>query len=107
MEEWKVTMISAAIVAVCIGVIILAFIFSRRSDRKKEDPIGTLHIANDPDDGPYLFLELAKRPEELYSKETVVFYVDNIPYESFSKTAHDAGMSASEAADALSRLANF
>jgi len=107
MEDWKVTMIAAAAALVFVIAVVLARIFSRRSDRKKEEPIGTLHIANDPDDGPYLFLELAKRPEELYSKETVVFYVDNIPYESFSKTAHDAGMSASEAADALSRLANF
>lgn len=90
---------------------ILAFIFAvlwaKRRDRKKEDPIGTLHIANDPEDGPYLFLELEKKPEELYSKSTLTFRVDNIPFETFSKTAHDAGVSASEAADALKRLANF
>lgn len=107
MEDWKVTMIAAAIAAFCVIVIVLAIIFSRRSDRKKEEPVGTLHIANDPDDGPYLFLELEKKPEELYSKKSVVFWVDNIPYETFGKTAHDAGVSASEAADAIGRLANF
>jgi hypothetical protein len=105
MEDWKVTMIAAAIAAFC--VIVLAIIFSRRNDRKKEEPVGTLHIANDPEDGPYLFLELDKKPEELYSKSTLVFRVDNIPYETFGKTAHGAGMSASEAADAIGRLANF
>ena len=107
MEDWKVTMIAAAIVAVCMIVIVLSVIFSRRSDRKKEEPVGTLHIANDPEDGPYLFLELDKKPEELYSKSTLSFRVDNIPFETFSKTAHDAGVSASEAADALKRLTNF
>lgn len=80
MEDWKVTMITAAIAAVGVIVIVLAAIFLRRSDRKKEEPVGILHIANDPEDGPYLFLELEKSPEELYSKESVVFYVDNIPY---------------------------
>lgn len=104
MEDWKVTMIAAAF---CVIVIVLSILFSRRSDRKKEEPVGVLHIANDPDDGPYLFLVLDRKPEELYSKKSVVFWVDNIPYETFGKTAHDAGMSASEAADAISRLANF
>jgi len=80
MEDWKVTMIAAAIAFVCVIVIVLSVVLSRRSDRKKEEPVGTLHIANDPEDGPYLFLELEKQPEELYSKESVVFYVDNIPY---------------------------
>ena len=107
MEDWKVTMIAAAAALVFVVAIVLARIFSRRSDRKKEEPVGTLHIANDPDDGPYLFLELDRKPEELYSKKSVVFWVDNIPYETFGKTAYDAGMSASEAADVIGRLANF
>ena len=107
MEDWKVTMIVAAIAFVCMIVIVLSVVLSRRSDRKKEEPVGTLHIANDPEDGPYLFLELDKKPEELYSKSTLAFRVDNIPIETFSKTAHDAGVSASEAADALKRLTNF
>lgn len=80
MEDWKVTMIAAAIAFVCMIVIVLSVVLSRRSDRKKEEPVGTLHIADDPEDGPYLFLELEKSPEELYSKKSVVFYVDNIPY---------------------------
>ncbi len=107
MEDWKVTMIAAAIAFTCLIVVALSVMLSRRSDRKKEEPVGTLHIANDPEDGPYLFLELDKKPEELYSKSTLTFRVDSIPYETFSKTAHDAGMSASEAADAIGRLANF
>ncbi len=93
--------------AVICMVCVLAAYLSRFSDRKKEEPVGLLHIVNDEDDGPYLFLELQTPPEQLYSKDTVVFWVDNIPYATFNNAVGDAGVSASEAADALSRLANF
>ena len=80
MEDWKVTMIAAAAALVFAVAVILRENIIARRDRKKEEPIGTLHIANDPDDGPYLFLELDKTPEELYSEESVMVFVDYIPY---------------------------
>ena len=87
---------------VTVVVVILAAYLSRKIDKKKTEPVGTLHIAEDPDDGPYLFLELDTPPENLYSRNTVLLYVDNMLYEAFDK----AGVSAEEAADAMMRLAN-
>ena len=92
------------IIAMAVGVLCLAvFYWSNTRDRKKEEPVGLLHIVNDEDDGPYMFLELQKPPEELYSKDTVTFWVDNMPYEAFTKV----GASEEEAAEAMQRLANF
>ena len=73
---WGVVSAVAAIV-ICFLVLYL----SHRRDEKKEEPVGTLHIVDDPDDGAYLFLELDASPDELYSRKQVVFYVDNMPYE--------------------------
>lgn len=49
--------------------------------RKPKDPItdGTLRRYNDPDDGPYLFVEFKKEtdPIEIMNKKYAVFEVDN------------------------------
>ncbi len=48
-------------------------------------PVGSLRIdRSDPDDGPYLFLELSKDVEEIYRKKYVTFKVslkNFIPHE--------------------------
>lgn len=82
MQEWNVTMIAVgAALLGCLIAIGAAIIFSRRSNRKKEKPIGTLHVAEDPDDGAYLWLELDKAVEDILPERTVTFWVDNMLYE--------------------------
>ena len=82
MQDWVITILTAAgALLACLASIALTIIFSRRRDRKKEEPVGTLHVAEDPEDGAYLFLELSTPPENLYSQEYVTFWVDNMPYD--------------------------
>ena len=92
----------AAVVFVAAATCWLTWKLARKLDQTKEEPVGTLRIADDPDDGPYLFLELHTSPEELYSRDTVVFWVDNMPYEAFAKT----GVSIDEAVKAVSDFAH-
>lgn len=45
------------------------------------EPIGTLRIdTSDPDDGPYLFLELSKNPNLIRSKKYVTLKVNSNDY---------------------------
>lgn len=41
---------------------------------------GALRMHNDPDDGPYLFLELAEQPESVMKKKFVTFSVNPRDY---------------------------
>ena len=48
---------------------------------KKDKPVGTLRIdTSDPDDGPYLFLELASDPRTLMGRKTVTLDVNTESY---------------------------
>ena len=65
-------------IGVLMGCILTMIIFQTRS-------VGFLRIdTSDPDDSPYLFLELSKDIEEIYRKKYVMFKVslkNFIPHE--------------------------
>lgn len=61
------------IVLVLVGVGI-GVVFTTLMNRKK--PIGVLRIdQSDPDDNPYLFLELSRDPHEIYNMDFVTLEV--------------------------------
>lgn len=65
-------------IGILVGCVITLSIFRMRS-------VGSLRIdTSDPDDGPYLFLELEKDIGEIYQKKHVVLKVNTksfIPHE--------------------------
>ena len=65
-----------------IGILI-GFVCATIATRTKS--VGSLRVdTSDPDDGPYLFLELSKDIEEIYRKKYVTFKVslkNFIPHE--------------------------
>jgi len=57
-------------IGVLIGCILTMIIFQTRS-------VGSLQIdTSDPDDSPYLFLELSKNVDEIYKKKYVMMKVN-------------------------------
>lgn len=67
-----------SIVACLIGIII-GCIISKIVCRDK--PVGTLRVdISDPDDGPYLFLELSKGVDVIRRKRNVVLKVNTTSY---------------------------
>lgn len=68
------------LIAICSVVsFILGYILAKLY--KKEKPVGTLRIdQSDPEDGPYLFLELSTDPRALMAKKTVIFDVNTESY---------------------------
>ena len=66
------------VIGIFVGCVIALPIFRMRS-------VGSLRIdTSDPDDGPYLFLELSKDIGEIYRKKYVIFKVslkNFIPHE--------------------------
>lgn len=68
------------LIAICSAVsFILGFVIAKMY--KQEKPAGTLRIdRSDPEDGPYLFLELATDPRVLMAKKIVTFDVSTESY---------------------------
>ena len=96
MQDWVITILTAAgAFLACLASIALTIIFSRRSDRKKEEPVGTLHVAEDPEDGAYLWLELAKPVEDIMTEQAIALWVD---------VMLSGGVTANEAAEAIQRF---
>lgn len=68
--------ILALIIGIVVGFIIAAFKF-----QKWADPVGTLRIdKSDPDDKPYLFLELTDNIDKVYRNKYVTFKVNTQSY---------------------------
>lgn len=68
--------ILALIIGIVAGFIIAAFKF-----QKWADPVGTLRVdKSDPDDNPYLFLELTKDIDFVYRNKYVTFEVNTQNY---------------------------
>lgn len=65
---------------VVILLIIVLILSIKLSNLKKQEPIGKLRVdSSDPDDGPYLFLELNQSIEavKLRDKKRVILEVDD------------------------------
>lgn len=62
------------IIAGLITGAIAMYVFCKFGARKRTS--GTLRMYNDPDDGPYLFLELSELPESVMQKKIVTFDVN-------------------------------
>lgn len=93
MQDWEITILTAVgALVLCLITIGLTLIFSRRSDRKKEEPAGTLHVAEDPDDGAYLWLELNRPVEDILPEKAITLWVD---------VMLSGGVTANEAAEAI------
>ena len=61
-------------IGILVGILI-GFVF--RIFMSKSKSVGSLRIdTSDPDDGPYLFLELSKGLVEIYRKKYVMLKVD-------------------------------
>lgn len=66
-------------IACALGAFIIGFILGIL--RKKDKAVGTLRIdTSDPEDGPYLFLELSTDPRALMSRKTVILDVNTESY---------------------------
>lgn len=65
-----------------IGIITFAAGYKLAMYTSKDEAIGTLKIdSSDPDDGPYLFLELKKNPNDVIGdKKYVTLEVDTTGY---------------------------
>ena len=58
------------LIGILVGCVVTLFIFRMRS-------VGSLRIdTSDPDDGPYLFLELSKDIGEIYRKKYITLKVN-------------------------------
>ena len=67
--------VAGGIVIGMLGCGLLMLVFGR------EKPLGTLRIdTSDPDDGPYLFLELSCDPRLIMSQKTVLLKVNTESY---------------------------
>ena len=66
------------IVMFCAGVLISLLIFALVLKKRS---VGTLRVdRSDPDDGPYMFLELSKGVGDISNKKYVVLKVDTKNY---------------------------
>ena len=67
--------IALGIIAMFIVGVFMGYIISRHNSHKEY--VGTLRIDNsDPEDGPYLFLELSSNPNTLKQFNYVILKVD-------------------------------
>lgn len=69
-------------VVMCMVVFVLGVVcgITVQALRNKPKTKGTLRIYNDPDDGPYLFLELTSDPNDVMKEKFVTFDVNPRDY---------------------------
>ena len=75
----------ALLIAMSIGFTILGIVIEKiRSKRRpKEESQGILNVnCNDPEDGPYLFLELTVPLEDVIGKKSITFDVNVMEFPS-------------------------
>lgn len=62
---------------IIIGCILCALIGFVIGVKNRSKPLGTLRVDHsDPDDGPYLFLELSEDPEKLINQQYIILNVN-------------------------------
>lgn len=54
---------------------ILTFFGGYKLGDKKDDPVGNLLYAEDPEDGVYFFMELTKQPKDILKKKEIILKV--------------------------------